>query len=252
MAEYSVGNCTVKPMKKKILVVDDEIKIVKLVRTYLEGSGFDVVTASEGKEALAVFNSQPLDLIVLDLMLPEIDGLDVARGIRRKSDVPIIMLTARVEETDIIVGLELGADDYVVKPFSPRELVARVRAVLRRIEQSSRLKAGQGHDRIISVGKLLVDLSKRKVTLGGKRIRLTAMQFDLLVLLASQPGQVFTRRQILQAVQGVAFEGYERTIDAHIKNLRRMLGDGSHNPKLIHTIRGVGYAYAEPQTDTPE
>ena len=238
--------------KKKILVVDDEVKIIKLVRTYLEGSGFEVVSASQGTEALAAFNCLKLDLIVLDLMLPEMDGFDVARVIRRNSDVPIIMLTARVEETDKIVGLELGADDYVVKPFSPRELVARVRAVLRRTKQISGLKAVQGQDQIISVGSLLLDLSKRKATLNGLRIKLTAMQFDLLALLASQPGQVFTRRQILQSVQGVAFEGYERTIDAHIKNLRRALGNDSHKPDLIQTMRGVGYAFAEPQNDTSE
>ena len=237
-------------MKKKILVVDDEIKIASLVSTYLKGSGYDVVIASDGREALAVFDSESPDLIVLDLMLPEIDGFDVARDIRRKSDTPIIMLTARVEETDKVVGLELGADDYVVKPFSPRELVARVRAVLRRMEKQ--LQPTEEHSSIVKVGTLLLDLSKRKAVLNAKQIKLTAVQFDLLAVLAAHPGQVFTRRQILQAVQGATFEGYERTIDAHIKNLRRSLGDQSHDPALIHTIRGVGYAFAEPQAKNSE
>ena len=247
-----MGTHIAENMKQKILVVDDEIKIANLVRIYLEGSGYDVVIASEGREALALFDSELPDLIILDLMLPEMDGFDVARNIRRKSDVPIIMLTARVEETDKIVGLELGADDYVVKPFSPRELVARVRAILRRLEKLTHPAAEPGNPDLVKAGRLSLDISKRKAILDTKLVKLTALQFDLLVILASHPGQVFTRCQILQAVQGSTFEGYERTIDAHIKNLRRTLGDKSHDPMLIHTIRGVGYAFAEPQAETSE
>ena len=228
-------------MTAKILVVDDERKMVKLVRTYLEGAGFRVVVAYDGQEALTVFRHEQPDLLVLDLMLPEIDGLDVARTIRRASNVPIIMLTARAEETDRLIGLELGADDYVVKPFSPRELVARVRAVLRRVE------AGPAPPQLISAGALTLDLGRREGRLAGRPISLTTAQFDLLTVLAQHPGQVFSRMQLLDAVQGEAFEGYERTVDAHIKNLRRALGDDPRNPRYILTVRGVGYKFVEPE-----
>lgn len=228
-------------MTAKILVVDDEQKMVKLVRTYLEGAGFRVVVAYDGQEALAVFRHEQPDLVVLDLLLPEIDGLDVARTIRRTSDVPIIMLTARAEETDRLIGLELGADDYVVKPFSPRELVARVRAVLRRVE------AGPASPQLITTGALTLDLGRREARLAGRPIPLTTAQFDLLTVLAQHPGQVFSRMQLLDAVQGEAFEGYERTVDAHIKNLRRALGDDPRDPRYILTVRGVGYKLAEPE-----
>lgn len=231
-------------MPGKILVVDDELKMVKLVRTYLEGSGFNVVVAYDGQEALTVFRHEQPDLIVLDLMLPKIDGLDVARTVRRTSDVPIIMLTARAEEADRLIGLELGADDYVVKPFSPRELVARVRAVLRRTTPSPAGEARLPRPRVITSGDLTLDLGRREAHLAGRRIELTTAQFDLLVVLAQRPGQVFTRMQLLEAVQGEAFEGYERTIDAHIKNLRRALGDDPRNPRYILTVRGVGYKFA--------
>lgn len=231
-------------MPGKILVVDDELKMVKLVRTYLEGSGFNVVVAYDGQEALTVFRHEQPDLIVLDLMLPKIDGLDVARTVRRTSDVPIIMLTARAEEADRLIGLELGADDYVVKPFSPRELVARVRAVLRRTTPSPVGEARLPRPRVITSGDLTLDLGRREAHLAGRRIELTTVQFDLLVVFAQRPGQVFTRVQLLEAVQGEAFEGYERTIDAHIKNLRRALGDDPRNPRYILTVRGVGYKFA--------
>jgi DNA-binding response OmpR family regulator len=235
-------------MSRKILVVDDELKMVKLVRTYLEGAGHQVVVAYDGQEALTVFRHEQPDLIVLDLMLPRIDGLDVARTIRRTSDIPIIMLTARAEEVDRLIGLELGADDYVVKPFSPRELVARVRAVLRRATPSPAGEASPAHPQAINVGDLTLDLGRREARLATHRIELTTIQFDLLTVLAQYPGQVFTRMQLLDAVQGEAFEGYERTIDAHIKNMRRALGDDPRDPRYILTVRGVGYKLAEPET----
>ncbi len=228
-------------MAAKILVVDDERKMVKLVRTYLEGAGFRVVVAYDGQEALTIFRHEQPDLIVLDLLLPEIDGLDVARAIRRTSNVPIIMLTARAEETDRLIGLELGADDYMVKPFSPRELVARVRAVLRRVG------AGPAQSQLITAGALALDLGRREARLAGQPIPLTTAQFDLLTVLAQHPGQVFSRMQLLDAVQGEAFEGYERTVDAHIKNLRRALGDDPRDPRYILTVRGIGYKFAEPE-----
>jgi DNA-binding response OmpR family regulator len=234
---------------QKILVVDDEQKMVKLVRTYLEGSGFKVAVAYDGQEALTVFRHERPDLIVLDLLLPKIDGLDVARTIRRTSDVPIIMLTARAEETDRLIGLELGADDYVVKPFSPRELVARVRAVLRRAARPSGDAVTLPASQVISVGELTLDLGRREARLAGRSVELTTIQFDLLTVLAQRPGQVFSRLQLLDAVQGEAFAGYERTIDVHIKNLRQALGDDSRNPRYILTVRGVGYKLIEPESD---
>ena len=234
-------------MTKKILVVDDERKMIKLVRTYLESAGFQVAVAHDGQEALTVFRHEQPDLIVLDLMLPQIDGLDVARTIRRTSEVPIIMLTARAEEADRLIGLELGADDYVVKPFSPRELVARVRAVLRRTTPSIATETGPSRFQVISAGDLTMDLGRREARLAGRRIQLTTAQFDLLTVLAQHSGQVFSRMQLLDAVQGEAFEGYERTIDAHIKNLRRALGDDPRDPRYIVTVRGVGYKFVEPE-----
>ena len=224
-------------MGKKILVVDDELKIVKLVRAYLERAGFTVVTAHDGQEALAVFRYERPNLVVLDLMLPGMDGLDVCRAIRRSSDVPIIMLTARDEEVDRLIGLELGADDYIVKPFSPREVVARVRAVLRRTE-------GQPVEpEVIIAGDVTLDLPHRTAQVRGRPVELTATEFDLLTVLARHPGQVFTRMQLLDLVQGEAYEGYERTIDVHVKNLRRKLGDDPRNPRNIVTMRGVGYKF---------
>jgi len=228
-------------MAQKILVVDDEQKMVKLVRAYLEGAGYKVVAAFDGQQALTLFRHEQPDLVVLDLMLPEIDGLDVARTIRRSSDTPIIMLTARADETDRLVGLELGADDYVVKPFSPRELVARVRAVLRRTAKSLVEAEAFIAPPVINVGELSLDLGRREVRLAGRPVDLTTIQFDLLAFLARHPGQVFTRLQLLDGVQGETFEGYERTIDAHIKNLRQALGDDPRDPRYILTVRGVGY-----------
>ncbi len=224
-----------------ILVVDDEPKIVKTVRAYLENAGFRVVTAADGQTALTVYRHERPSLIVLDLGLPGLDGLDVARTIRRESNVPIIMLTARVDETDKLIGLELGADDYVTKPFSPRELVARVRAVLRR--------AGPEKEQTplpIVVGDVHIDLERRRVTVGGRDVDLTPTEFDLLVVMARHPGRVFTRMELLDRVQGYAFEGYERTVDAHVKNIRQKIEPDPRRPRYLLTVYGVGYKFGEP------
>ena len=224
-------------MTQKILVVDDEAEIVRLVRAYLERAGFAVVTASEGRQALAVFRHERPNLVILDLNLPGMDGLDICRALRRDSDVPIIMLTARIEETDRLIGLELGADDYIVKPFSPREVVARVRTVLRRSEGIP------VRPEVISSAGVILDLAQRAASMNGQPLDLTTMEFDLLALLVQHPGQVFTRLQLLERTQGAVYEGYERTIDVHIKNLRKKLGDDSQEPRFIETIRGVGYRF---------
>jgi DNA-binding response OmpR family regulator len=226
-------------VSKRVLVVDDEPKIVEVVGDYLRTAGFSVTTAADGEGAVASARAQPPDLVVLDLGLPGLDGLDVARDLRRASQVPIIMLTARGEETDRVLGLELGADDYLVKPFSPRELLARVRAVLRRTEgpQTERERFG--------VGDVAVDTNRRQVTVGDRVIDLTATEFDLLVELARQPGRVFTRAQLLGAIHGVVVESYERTVDAHIKNIRRKLEPDPHRPRYLLTVHSVGYRFAD-------
>jgi DNA-binding response OmpR family regulator len=223
----------------KILVVDDEPKIVQLARDYLERAGFQVLAAGDGRTALASMRAEKPNLIVLDLGLPEIDGLDVTRVIRKESNVPIVMLTARGEETDKLVGLELGADDYMTKPFSPKELVARVRAVLRRFEVAS---AG---GEIIRVGDLTLDVPRMQATVGEKSVELTPTEFQLLATLAREPGRVFTRGQLLDAVRGTAFESYERAIDAHIKNIRRKIEPDPHEPRYILSVYGVGYKCAD-------
>jgi DNA-binding response OmpR family regulator len=224
---------------RRVLVVDDEPKIRDVVRDYLHDAGFAVSTAPDGPSALAAARAQPPDLVVLDLGLPGIDGLDVARDLRRDSPVPIIMLTARGAETDRVLGLELGADDYLVKPFSPRELVARVRAVLRRTDG-----AVAARERF-TVGEVVVDTARRRVTVGDRTVELTATEFDLLVHLARQPGRVFTRAQLLDVVHGVAVESYERAIDAHVKNIRRKLEPDPHRPRYLLTVHGVGYRFAD-------
>jgi len=225
-------------MSKKILVVDDEPKIVRLVRGYLEQAGYQVIAAYDGKEALAAARRESPDLIILDLMLPSVDGLDVTRSLRRESDVPIIMLTARVDETDKLIGLELGADDYVTKPFSPRELVARVRAVLRRVENRSLRPTA------IEVGDVVIDPARRLVSVAGKLVELTPTEFDLLYILAREPGRVYSRMQLLDQIQGYDYEGYERTIDAHIKNLRHKIEPDPRHPCYILTVYGIGYKFA--------
>ena len=224
---------------KTILVVDDELKITRLLRDYLQKAGFRVVTAADGPGALSVARSEQPDMIVLDLGLPGIDGLDVTRALRRSSDVPIIMLTARAEEADRIVGLEMGADDYLIKPFSPKELVARVRAVLRRVDASV-----EAPD-LVRAGDLEIDTTKRSVTVGGRPVELTPTEFELLLYLARSPGRVYTRSQLLDALHGVAFESYERAIDAHVKNLRKKLEPDPAHPKYLLTVYGVGYKYAD-------
>jgi len=226
-------------MSQKILVVDDEREIVKLVRAYLEQTGFHVITASDGQEGLTVFRHEKPDLVVLDLNLPRIDGLDVCRTIRRESDTPVIMLTARVEEQDRLIGLELGADDYIVKPFSPREVVARVRAVLRRV------KPMPSTPETIAAADVTLDLVRHIASVAGKLLDLTPTEFELLRTLASEPGRAFSRMELLDAAQGEAYEGYERTIDTHIKNLRVKIEPDPKNPRYILTVYGVGYKFAE-------
>ena len=223
-----------------ILVVDDEPKIIKTVQAYLENAGFRVVTAEDGQMALTVFRHEKPALVILDLGLPGLDGLDVARTLHRDTNVPLIMLTARVDEADRLIGLELGADDYVTKPFSPRELVARVRAVLRRTG-AEREQAPPP----IAAGDLRIDLERRQVTIGGQAVELTPTEFDLLVVLARHPGRVFTRLELLDRVQGYAFEGYERTVDAHVKNLRHKIEPDPKQPRYILTVYGVGYRFGE-------
>jgi DNA-binding response OmpR family regulator len=224
---------------KTILVVDDEPQIVQLVRDYLEHGGFKVLTASDGSTALRTASTQQPDLVILDLGLPGIDGLDVTRSLRRNGEVPIIMLTARTEESDKLVGLELGADDYVTKPFSPKELVARVRSVLRRSE------AVKSPGDIIRTADVELNVPAMQATIGGRAVDLTQTEFQLLTTMARQPGRVFSRAQLLNAVHGVAFESYERAIDAHIKNLRRKIEPDPHNPRYLQTVFGVGYRFAD-------
>ena len=227
-------------MPRSILIVEDEMKIASLVRDYLEHAGFEVTVTGDGDAALAAARGHRPDLVVLDLGLPRRDGLDVARELRRTSSVPIVMLTARGEESDRIVGLELGADDYVVKPFSPKELVARVRAVLRRTDPATGEKAEH-----LRVASLEVDLAKMRVTVDGKAVDLTPTEFELLTTLVREPGRVFTRGQLLDAIHGVAIESYERAIDAHVKNVRKKLEPEPGKPRYVLTVHGVGYRFAD-------
>ncbi|MFC2079765.1 response regulator transcription factor [Candidatus Bipolaricaulota bacterium] len=224
-------------MTTRILVVDDEPWVVQSVRSYLEAAHFEVIAAYDGREAVAQFDAHAPDLIILDWMLPEMDGLIVAQHIRQRSNVPIIMLTARVDEEDRITGLETGADDYVVKPFSARELEARVHAVLRR--------STGGATSIIEVGQVRLDHEQRQVHIAGEPIELTAMEFDLLAFLMAQPGRVFTRMELLEAVRGEAYGGFERSVDSHIKRLRQKIEADPHEPSLILTVFGVGYKLAK-------
>ena len=225
-------------MNELILVVDDEQRIVRQARDYLEHGGFRVLEAGDGKSALTLARQSRPDLIVLDLNLPGMDGLDVCRTLRRESDIPIIMLTARVEETDRLIGLELGADDYISKPFSPRELVARVRVILRRVQrdvvQNSLLRAAD----------LEIDLSGHRVLRGGEQVQLSRTEFNLLIILAQHPGQTFSRTQLVDRLHNISFQGFDRSIDAHIKNLRRKLEPDPAAPRYVLTVFGVGYKFS--------
>jgi two-component system, OmpR family, alkaline phosphatase synthesis response regulator PhoP len=230
-----------------ILVVDDEPKIVQLARDYLEHAGFSVATAASGAAALEALTTAKPDLVVLDLGLPVVDGLEVTRRIRQAGDLPIVMLTARDDELDKVLGLELGADDYLTKPFSPRELVARVRAVLRRAERAAN-PSGEGAsagEPLIRAGDVTIDGDRMRVDVAGRPVELTPTEFQLLATLARRPGQIRTRSQLLDAVHGVAFESYERAIDTHIKNLRRKLEPDPRVPRYILTVHGVGYRFAD-------
>jgi two-component system alkaline phosphatase synthesis response regulator PhoP len=226
-------------VNEMILVIDDEPRIVKVAQDYLERGGFRVVTAADGTTALAVARHERPDLVVLDLNLPGTDGLDVCRALRRESDVPIIMLTARVEETDRLIGLKLDADDYITKPFSLRELVARVRAVLRRVQ------GGAHQPGLIRAGDLEIDLNGHRVTRAGEAINLIRTEFNLLAILAQHPGQTFNRGQLLDRLHGVAHEGFDRSIDAHVKNLRRKLEIDPVEPRYVLTVYGIGYKFTD-------
>lgn len=222
-------------MSEKILIVEDEARIVRTLRLYLEQAGFDVAAVYDGAQALPAFRRERPALVLLDLNLPGADGLDICRALKRESDVPIIMVTARIEEADRLVGLELGADDYIVKPFSPREVVARVRAVLRRVT------GNQANAESIRVGALWLDLAGRRAWIGGQELALTQSEFDLLRALAGSAGRVLNRMQLLDEMAGLAFEGFERNVDQHIKNLRRKIREATGLEQVIQTVYGVGY-----------
>ncbi len=229
--------------KATILVVEDEPKITELLKLYLERESYQVIAVASGELALTSFHERTLDLVLLDINLPEVDGLEVCRRIRRESGLPIIMLTARDEESDKLIGLELGADDYITKPFSPREVVARVRAVLRRSGAGSALP--QQAQEIVRAGELVLDSERHDVRRGGVTLDLTPTEFRLLEVLMRNPGRVYSRLQLLDLVQGEAFEGYERTVDAHVKNLRSKIEPDPQRPTRVLTVYGVGYKFAE-------
>jgi len=224
---------------KQILVVDDEPRIAEICRDYLERAGFKVTIAGNGADALTLARTKQPDLVVLDLGLPKMDGLDVTRGLRKRSNVPIIMLTARVEESDKLIGLELGADDYLTKPFSPKELVARVRAVFRRVD------VGGGQSDVVRAADVTLDVPRMQARVGKRAVELTSTEFELLAMMMRQPGRVFTRGQLLDAVRGDEAESLDRVIDAHIKNLRRKVERDPGKPRYLLTVYGVGYKFAE-------
>ena len=225
-------------MAKKILVVDDKPELRTLLKSYLSQEGFEVVTAGDGQEALYVARREKPDLIILDLMMPEMGGYDFMRAYSREADTPVIILTARLDENEKVLGLELGADDYVTKPFSPRELTARVRAVLRRLDKQS---SGQ---EMLRSGEIQLDRAGRSTLVGGQPVDLTPSEFELLATLMATPGRVFSRLELLDRLQGTAYEGYERTIDVHIRNLRAKIEPDASNPQYIETIYGAGYRFA--------
>jgi two-component system alkaline phosphatase synthesis response regulator PhoP len=227
-------------MSRKILIADDEQHILDTIRAYLKEAGFQVVAARDGREALFTFRHERPDLVILDVMMPEMDGWEAARLIRRESDVPMVFLTARVDDVDQITGLEIGADDYITKPFSPRVLVAQVRAVLRRAYGDL-----SAEPTVWRWGDLELNVETHTATKDGARIDLTPSEFDLLAVLIARPGRVFTRMELLERIQGEAFAGYERTIDVHIKNLRAKIEDDPHEPLYIETVYGIGYRMRE-------
>jgi two-component system alkaline phosphatase synthesis response regulator PhoP len=224
---------------KHILVVDDEPRIAEICRDYLERAGFNVTVAGNGTDALTIARTKQPDLVVLDLGLPKIDGLDVVRALRKRSNVPIIMLTARVDESDKLIGLELGADDYLTKPFSPKELVARVRAVFRRVDVAT------APNDVVRAAGVTLDVPRMQAKVGNRAVELTSTEFELLAMMMRQPGRVFTRGQLLDAVRGDEVDSLDRAIDAHIKNLRRKLERDPGKPHYILTVYGVGYKFAE-------
>jgi DNA-binding response OmpR family regulator len=226
-------------MAKKLLVVDDKPELRTLLKTYLTQEGYDVATAADGQEALFTARQQKPDLIILDLMMPEMGGYEFLRAHSREAETPVIILTAKLDESDKVLGLELGADDYMTKPFSPRELAARVRAVLRRLE-----KASQTRQAVLREGDIYLEPSGRALTVGGHPVDLTPSEFDLLVTLMTTPGRVFSRLELLDRLQGTAYEGYERTIDVHIRNLRTKIETNPSEPRYIETVYGVGYRFA--------
>ncbi len=225
--------------RDRILVVEDEAKIAEVLRLYLEKNGYELSVAADGHQALESVRRQKPDLVLLDLNLPGMDGLEVCRRLRQESSIPIIMVTARNEETDKLIGLELGADDYVTKPFSPREVVARVRAVLRRVTSA------ETQPSLLRVGELALDPQRHEAQLAGRLLDLTPTEFRLLQALMGNPGRVFSRLQLLEQLQGEAFEGYERTVDAHVKNLRQKIESNPQKPARLLTVYGVGYKFAE-------
>ncbi len=232
-------------MNKKILVADDEEKIRKMITDYLSAVGFDTITACDGVEAVSKAFTEEPDLIVLDIMMPGLDGIDCTRRIRERSNVPIIMVTAKAEEADKLIGLEIGADDYLVKPFSLKELAARIRVVLRRTGFTVPADETETENKIIEHGDIVLDPEKMSVYRSDIKIDLTSVQFDIVKLLISSPGRVFTRMQILNSFQPDAFEGYERTIDVHIKNIRKALELIPSKPVFIETVWGTGYRFSE-------
>jgi two-component system, OmpR family, alkaline phosphatase synthesis response regulator PhoP len=225
-------------MAKKILVVDDKLELRTLLKSYLAQEGFDVVTASDGQEALYVARREKPNLIILDLMMPEMGGYEFMRAYSREAETPVVILTAKIDENDKVLGLELGADDYVTKPFSPRELTARVRAVLRRAEKQASAQE------ILRIGPIELDWSGRTTTVDGQMVVLTPSEFSLLATLMATPGRVFSRLELLDRLQGTAYEGYERTIDVHIRNLRSKIEPDAANPVYIETVYGAGYRFA--------
>ena len=224
-------------MARRVLVVDDNPKIVEVLSAYLTAEGFEVETAEDGDHALAAVAARVPDIALLDVMLPGIDGIELTRRLQQQYALPVILVTARSDEVDRLIGLEVGADDYISKPFSPREVVARVKAVLRRSERAAATTPGQR----LFVGDLEIDAETRRVRLGDEVVDFTRTEFDILSALAAHPGRVFSRMQLMEAAQGDAFEGYERTIDAHVKNIRRKLGEDPRSPRYLHTVTGVGY-----------